>query len=171
MVELVERIDRQTGEIERVPLPFLYARAACEVFWYGTDHRIEHAASDPGWLRIWLPSTPVAVKKSERVYAPRIEARTNSLHIATSRSLLQIFFSLDVSCIMRGEPFMESDLKDLYRIWRDLPRADEVREAIIAKAAWLEDNPGFRGIPVKQSPTTARRMSNDDWRNNSDDAS
>jgi len=108
-------------------------------------------------------------REAAAVYADTLREKTpyhidntpGALTILRDQGWLRIYLidEMHIHCRMHGPPWPQSALEELCATWKHLPYSLLVTAAVLEKADWLEDNPGFRGVTVKGSDATHRYVS------------
>lgn len=132
------------GFDERWPAGRVYAEAMAEWLCY----RTVAAESRDRWYWLGPAGGPKAL------YVPGVEGSPVEAKCYEARRMLSVYL-MDptpegVTCRMLGEPWDDDRLLSLIGHLGHLPYGHLVGKAIIAHADWLDLNPWFRGIPVKQ---------------------
>ena len=97
--------------------------------------------------------TPLGSNWSRGFYAPQVQATDTEFAVYTADSMFRVYL-LDehhIHCRMLGAEWDEGALHRIYEMVRTLPYSAKVVSAIIDRADWLDANPGYRGLAVKQS--------------------
>ena len=151
-------IERHTDSgTETLPLSFLFAEVAVPILFI-EGIMGEQSAGEATWERSWRPR--YAIPNQDGYWAPEITARRGWFLIRTTRSRLHVYLSGTTKplCHAIGDTPLESDLQRLLVAWSQLPQGVAVSQAILDRYDWLDRNPMFRRIPVKQSKTIARKQ-------------
>lgn len=142
-----------------IPLAFAYAEDAAGILFVTTNSGDTNVGVPGKWTRTWVPRYPPPNER-EGHWEAQCSATAGSFTISTRRSRLHCFLSQTAPPVARamGENFLESDLERLLAAWMRLPQGKEVCRVVIEKLDWMDANPMYRGIPVKQNKTAARKQ-------------
>jgi hypothetical protein len=140
-----------------IPLTFAYAEAAAKPFFMYYETRDLNERT-PVWTRRFTPRYDAPNKT--QYWRPECLATPGNLVVQTTRTQVRLYVSSSAVpvCGMIGDNFLESDLEDLCAAWVKLPQGPEITRVLLERVDWLDANPMFRGIPVKQSKTEARKQ-------------
>jgi len=107
-------------------------------------------------------------RPAARVYADAIREKTPyevstgdaAFTVQGDTGWLLVYLSDEthIHCRMQGQ-WPQSALEELCVTWKHLPYSLLVTAAVLEKADWLEDNPGYRGVTIKGSGQTHRYVS------------
>lgn len=138
-------------EHEGKPIAFAYGERAAPVLGYGQQ-------SDSGSMLAWYTKR-IKMGKDD-LFIPEIVAAGNILYMQTVASCIKLYFIAPdaISCLLRGFPWEPERINAITEAWAELPYSAAVCSVLREKVEWLDANPGYRGIPVKQSKTEKRKL-------------
>lgn len=112
--------------------------------------------TDPVGLTVWIPSRKRDPQAKVGTYIPSVSANDTDFAVFEAESMFRVYLLEDthLHCRMLGQPWDEAVLHEMRRVTESLPYSARVWKAVFEKCDWLDDNPGYRGLSIKQSKTT-----------------